>query len=432
MSAERHLMQVSSKDFEQYVDGILSCLWGSGISSKGKSSLSQRISEFLGQHSITAVTPEDVNLIIISAINKTFMNPLSYLELFITEDCNLRCHYCFVRNKSDNRMTTKVAFEAIDFFLLESGVNKNLSVLFFGGEPLLEFELIKEIVKYAETVAPSNGKEIHFNVTTNGTLFTEDILEFSRGRISYLISVDGGRTTHDRHRRTLEGEGSYDMITSKLALVKKYQPWVGARMTVYPDTVDMLIENVVHLYSNGFNQLIIAPSYGPRWDEKALATYKEQLHKIAAFYIERKRNKEPFRMTFFENESGDRFCASNTWGCRAGRNGITVSTDGRLYPCSKFLGLSGFNKELYCLGDVFTGITRLDAREEFVSMSTEQFSECINCDAADYCTGGCPANNYNDTGCISKPSPFDCANAKLCKRALQRFDEMEMHYPLTS
>ena len=231
----------------------------------------------------------------------------------------------------------------------------------------------------------------------------------------FYVKVFGKRPFISRRVEAIRKRG--------LPLVKKYQPWLGARMTVYPDTVDMLMENVAYLYSTGFNQFIIGPSYGPKWDEKAFADYEEQLDKIGDFYLEKKRNREPFRMNFFESKSGDRFCASNMWGCRAGRTGATVSASGKIYPCSKFLGLSSFDENLYCLGDVYTGITNLDAREEFVGMSIEQFSECIDCDAADYCSGGCPANNYNDRGCVSKPSPFDCAMAKIDKRVLQRFDE---------
>lgn len=423
MSDPRNLMKVSSKEFEEYTADLITHLWETNIKDDEKSAFLQHIKELLKQQHLESVTHDDINLIIVSTINKMFMTPLSYMELFITEDCNLRCHYCFVRKKSQNRMTTKVAFEAIDFLIMESGNRENLNITLFGGEPLLEFPLIKEIVQYAENVTKSSKKKIYFNITTNGTLFTEDILSFSKGKISYLLSIDGDKATHDKHRRTIDKKGSYDLIMSNLQLVKRYQPWLGARMTVYPDTVEKLMENVAFLYSAGFNQFIIGPSYGPNWDERAFAVYEEQFDEISRFYIEKKRNKEFFRMTFFEGKTGERFCKANTWGCRAGRNGITVSAEGGLYPCSKFLGLSGLDKSSFCLGNLSTGITNLDIRDELVNLSTEQYTECINCEAIDYCSGGCPANNYHDRGVISKPSPFDCAFAKIHKRVIQRFEE---------
>ena len=423
MSGSEFMMKVSSNEFSEYTSAVISKLWGSDINAEESFAFLQQIKELLRRQNIETVTQDDINLIIVSTINKVFMTPLDYMELFITEDCNLRCHYCFVRKKSQNRMPPKVAFEAIDFFVMESRDKKTLNITLFGGEPLLEFSLIREIVQYAENIANLNGKKISFNMTTNGTLFTEEILSFSQGKIAYLISIDGDKITHDKHRRTIDGKGSYDLIMNSLPLVKRYQHWLGARMTVYPDTVDKLADNLDFLYSKGFNQFIIGPSYGPKWDDKAFATYEDQMNRISRFYIEKTKNKEPFRMNFFESKNNERFCKTNTWGCRAGRNGITVSAEGGLYPCSKFLGLSGLDKGSFCLGHIATGITKLDIRDELVSLNTEQFTECIDCEAIDYCTGGCPANNYHDRGIVSKPSPFDCAIAKINRRVIKMFEE---------
>lgn len=425
MSLETGLIKVHSEDFVNYVNDTIIKLWGPEVSNEGKQIFLQRMLELLSEQNIESVTPEDISVIIVSAINKQLMHPLSYLELFTTENCNLRCHHCFIRRKTKNRMSIKVALEAIDFFVMESGYNKNITVTFFGGEPLLEFELMKQVMLYSEKVSSSAEKQISFNVTTNGTLFTEDIMKFSKGRVSYLISIDGDKATHDRHRKTIRGKGSFDSIVSKLPMVRSYQPWIGARMTVYPDTVDAIMENVEYLYSIGFYQFVVGPSYGPEWSEKAYATYEEQLDKLGLYYIRKKQNKEHFRMTFFESKTGDRFCMGDVWGCRAGRNGVTISAEGKIYPCSKFLGLSSFNKELYCLGDIYTGITKLDVRDEISSMSEDQFTECIECDTKDLCVGGCPANNYNDRGSIFKPSPFDCIVSKIHKRVLQKFTDLE-------
>ncbi|MBD3183657.1 SPASM domain-containing protein [Candidatus Poribacteria bacterium] len=424
MASNKNLIKVDSDKYISHINNTLTHLWQNEISNTSKSQIISQLTDLLKQQKIEYVTPDDINLIITSAISKAFMHPLNYMELFLTENCNLRCDYCFVHGKNEfNRMTQKVAFEAVDLLISESGHNKTLDIVFFGGEPLLESDLIRSVVEYAEPKAASIDKKINFSATTNGTIFDEDILKLSQGRINYLISMDGDRETHDQHRRDTSGVGSYDTITEKLDMVKSYQPWLGVRMTVYPDTANKLEYNVSHLFSLGFNQFIICPSYGPYWSEDAISEYESQLDKVGIFYLNKKREKAPIRMTFFESDSNSRFCVSNIWGCHAGRNAVTVATNGNLYPCSKFIGLGKSKRETYCFGNVSTGITDLEIRDEFENIGANIWEECKICDAADYCTGGCPANNYNDTGSVSQPSPFDCQLARLNRRVLKRFEK---------
>jgi uncharacterized protein len=186
-------------------------------------------------------------------------------------------------------MRLDVAKKAIDFLIKESRSKKSLRVLLFGGEPLMEFETIKSIVEYAERVTANSEKKIRFDATTNGTLITEEIMKFSRNRITYLLSLDGDEETHNRHRKTKNGKGnSFQMTVSNIPLIKKYQSWLGARLTFTPETVSGLSSNVGYLHQIGINQFVIGPSTGEAWPEEALQVYESELLKVADFYVKKR------------------------------------------------------------------------------------------------------------------------------------------------
>lgn len=184
--------------------------------------------------------------------------PITKLELFLTEDCNLRCDYCFLKGKRPQYMSWDIAKRSVEFLFAESRDARDLTIIFFGGEPLLLWDVIKKVVLYAERLARKYGKTIHYSLTTNGILLSKNILRFSRTHgIMHLLSIDGDRETHDRHRHFPDGSGTFDVVASKIPLLKKYQGWLGARMTVTPETVNSLASNVRFLFSFGINQFII-------------------------------------------------------------------------------------------------------------------------------------------------------------------------------
>jgi len=178
--------------------------------------------------------------------------PITRLELFLTENCTLNCDYCFVASKKKgHRMSWETAKKAVDFLMIQSSNLSEIHITFIGGEPLLEFPLMKRIACYAESCAEQYGKNINYAVTTNGTIMSNEIAEFAQKHcFNYLLSIDGNKETHDLHRKTYDGKGSYEMLTEKnFHLLKSIQGWMGARVTVNPDTVDHLASNIQILFN---------------------------------------------------------------------------------------------------------------------------------------------------------------------------------------
>jgi uncharacterized protein len=377
--------------------------------------------ELLSNNHIGLLSDEDLFKLILSSFNIFFFTAITSIDVQFTEECNLRCNYCFVREKRVNRFTAEMGKRALDFMVMNSGATKNLHYTFFGGEPMLEFDSMYEVIKYSDEVAKSTGKKIIFSATTNGILFNEDNLKKSQGKVNYLISIDGDEKTHNKHRITKNGEGSFKHVFSKLALVKKFQPWMGARITVCPDTVSDLYNNVDFLYRNGINQFIIGASIEMDWDEKALHIYEEQFRMLGDYHIARTANEEPFRMNFFEKEPSELDCLNGVWGCWAGRNHVIITYNGDIYPCSKFIGLESYNCSEFHLGNIFEGITNLSAREKLFNMKGHLFKSCQDCAEIESCTGGCPADNYSVNRDLYVPCGTGCSMTKINNRVLKDY-----------
>ncbi|RYD06160.1 hypothetical protein N752_04535 [Desulforamulus aquiferis] len=220
---------------------------------------------------------------------------LAAIELNLTFNCNLTCEYCFVHRKSPtDRMSFETAKKAVDL-LIEKAAFSSIIITLIGGEPLLEYELIKKIVPYAEEAAGKGGLKVTWALTTNGTLIDEDILKFfAQHKINAMISIDGGPKTHDRYRVTRSGEGSWAKIAQLIPTIKKYQPWLGARMTVSTEAIDTMREDFHHIVNLGINQLIIAPAQGETlWDKGQIEKYGLNLMDILQDYHKLKQQGVP-------------------------------------------------------------------------------------------------------------------------------------------
>ncbi len=349
--------------------------------------------------------------------------PITEMELMLTEDCNQRCDYCFVKGKNEfNRMPGEISRQAVDFLFTHSGTQKAVKILFFGGEPLLEFDLIREITHYAEEKAGSSGKKVNFNMTTNGTLIDEETAEFlGKHKIRFLLSIDGDCQTHDRHRRLLSNESSYQRIIENLPLMKSVQPWLGARMTVHPDTVDRIYDNVVHLAALGINQFLIGPATGLDWTDEELDIYRGEMIKVARWLKEETDAGKHFRVSSLEEKLERLGKSGDIWGCRAGRHSITVTARGDIFPCSKMVGVGG-EEGIFPLGTLEEGITRIYNRLVLCGMIPVEREKCEQCAYSRYCMGGCFATNYQATGSIVRPDPFEC---RLKKQTIEIVRESE-------
>jgi len=347
-------------------------------------------------------------------INKKGFFPITHLEIFITEDCNQTCDYCFVEGKNrQHAMDIKTGRRAIDFLLDHARKEKELSAVFMGGEPLLAFDVLKEIVLYGEKKAAARNKVIHFSMTSNGTLFSRDKARFCHDHaVKYLISIDGDWSTHNLHRITPRGRSSFERLLPNIPHLKRYQPWMGARVTLHHDTVEKMSDNVRFLWGLGFNQIIIGPATGIPWSKKALATYKKELLKTYAFYKKMRKKKEQFRMTFFEKTEEDYFGQKKHWGCRAGRAAVVINSKGEIFPCSKMLGVENL-EGVYKLGDLEHGLTEIGRRARLVGNFPGAREKCLDCECVDFCYGGCYPVNFQATGDIFAPSGTDCEIVKI-------------------
>jgi len=400
-------------EVKKYLSEKFSYLFECSTDSFHLDSLHAAIVQSLQSIPASFITCADIDQILFSALRKNYAYPLNDIELFVTENCNLRCDYCFVKTKSPKSMTENVAFTAVDYLLNESGGNEELNITFFGGEPLLEFDLIKRVIEYVDSRHITTKKNVFYSLTTNGTIANHEMLSFFQGRFNLLLSIDGDQHSHDKHRTFIDGTPTFDRIMANLELLKQYQPWLGTRMTVSSDVVNHLADNVKYLFSQGIRQFLIGQSYGVPWNEDSLAIYKNQMMDVLRFYTRLKKLNEPIRIPLFEKDSSDAHSMGNAFGCRAGRNSLTVSPSGNLYPCSMMLGLNSLATNDYCLGNVFDGITELHLRDDFISLHCPENGPCASCDIAGYCRGGCPAQNYHTTGSIDKPAKYTCEIARI-------------------
>lgn len=348
----------------------------------------------------------------IQLFNRQFP-PVVFIDLFLTEDCNFRCPYCFVEGKRPRNMTVETAFASVDFLLYESREVDKVEMLLFGGEPLLRFDLIKELVPYGYHKAKECGKQLHFSMTTNGSLMNREILSFLRNNdIKFLLSLDGDEDMHNAYRKYADGRGTWDDVAGKIQLMKSYQPWMGARVTPCPDNVHRLFESVRLLYWMGINQFIIGPASGIRWEDAAIEEYKRQMLEIGEFYVIKQREKAYFRLTLFEDDIDSKpGSKKGIWGCGAGRGRISVNAVGDIQGCGKIQGMDNL-KGFLPLGNVFEGFTNLEARAMLTYSGCEKRTKCLDCDLADDCAGGCPAVNWQMTGSIFIPDDTECKFAR--------------------
>ncbi len=362
-----------------------------------------------GQKELNTLEAERLADAVVRDLNEKTFPPITEMELMLTEQCDQRCDYCFVEGKnSDWAMDSATARRAVDYLFRESRKKPRVRILFFGGEPLLAWDRIREVTVYAEEQARRTGQEVDFNMTTNGSLLDQERCEFlARHRIKYLISIDGGPLIHDRHRKRPDGRSSYRLIAGNLPLMKRYQPWLGARMTIHPDTVASLPESFSHLVELGFGQFLIGPASGLEWSDRDLEVYRDGMIEVARRLKRELDHGRKLRVNSLEESLKMRSGKRNYRGCRAGRQSITVTGDGFLHPCSKMWGVAG-REGLPPLGTLKEGITALNYRLRLCGMIPVDNSTCSGCPWEDLCPGGCFAVNYQETGDIFQPAPFEC------------------------
>ncbi|MBQ4482320.1 MAG: thioether cross-link-forming SCIFF peptide maturase [Lachnospiraceae bacterium] len=337
------------------------------------------------------------------------------LCLHIAHDCNLRCRYCFAGKGEYHGhrelMSYEVGCRALDFLIENSASRKNLEVDFFGGEPTMNFEVVKRLVEYGRKREKEADKNFRFTLTTNGLLLTDEVLDFANKEMHNLVlSIDGRKEINDRMRPTAGGAGSYDVILPRFlkAATLRGQTNYYVRGTYTHYNTDFS-KDVLHLHDLGFEQISVEPvvcdpSEPYALKEEDLPVLEEQYDILAREII--KRRKEGRFINFFHfmiDLEGGPCVAKRLSGCGAGGEYLAVTPKGELYPCHQFVG-----EERFRLGNVYDGITEKSLPEEFAKANVYTKSECRECFAKFYCSGGCMANSYHATGNINGNYGMGC------------------------
>lgn len=338
------------------------------------------------------------------------------LCLHICHDCNLKCRYCFgnegTYNTSRDYMDIETGRAAIDFLIQASGERKSLEVDFFGGEPLLNMDTVKEIVNYAEEHAKLHNKEFSFTITTNAILLNDANIEFLNQKMSnVVISIDGRREVHNEVRKTRNNKDCYDHIINNALKFRKIrgdgQYYIRGTFTrLNPN----FAEDVLHLNDLGFDQISIEPVVLP--DNHPLALGKDQIEEVcrqyellAEEYIKRRKTTEKW-FNFFhfmiDLENGPCITKRLT-GCGAGAEYLAISPTGDIYPCHQFVG-----KKEFLMGSVFEDNFNNSIQDKFSKINVLSKEKCANCIAKYFCSGGCVANSYNFMKDINLPYEGGC------------------------
>ncbi len=337
------------------------------------------------------------------------------LCLHIAHTCNLNCEYCFAsqgKYHGDRAlMSLEVGKRAIDFLVENSGTRTNLEVDFFGGEPLMNWDVVKDIVNYARSIEKEKKKNFRFTLTTNGVLVDDDVIEFANKEMhNVVLSLDGRKEVHDHLRKTINGKGSYDTIVPKFQEFVKRRGDKGyyLRGTFTHNNTDFT-NDIFHMADLGFTELSMEPvvcapedPYALTYDD--LSVLFEQYEILAKEMLNREKEGRPITFYHYMIDLTSGPCIyKRISGCGSGTEYMAVTPWGELFPCHQFVG-----DPKYSLGNIYEGVTNKDAQDEFKLCNAYAKPECKDCWAKLYCSGGCAANSYHATGSITGIYEYGC------------------------
>ncbi len=337
------------------------------------------------------------------------------LCLHIAHDCNLKCQYCFAEEGEYHGRRALMPFEvgkrALDFLVANSGHRVNLEVDFFGGEPLMNWQVVKDLVAYGRSLEKPHNKKFRFTLTTNGVLLDDDIIAFANKEMANIVlSVDGRKEVHDKMRPMAGGQGSYDLIIPKFQKVAESRNQTNYYVRgTFTHFNKYFAADVCHLADLGFRQISVEPVVAPEsapyaLTEADLPALLAEYDKLAAEMIKRKKEGNAFNFFHFMIDLKGGPCVyKRLSGCGSGTEYLAVTPWGDFYPCHQFVG-----QEEFLMGNVDDGITNTDIREAFKTCNVYSKEKCKNCFAKFYCSGGCAANSYNFHGSIHDAYDLGC------------------------
>ncbi|MBE6985253.1 MAG: thioether cross-link-forming SCIFF peptide maturase [Ruminococcaceae bacterium] len=337
------------------------------------------------------------------------------LCLHVAHTCNLNCSYCFASQGEYQGERAIMSFEvgkrALDFLIENSGTRRNLEVDFFGGEPLMNFDVVKQLVAYAREREKECGKNFRFTLTTNGVLIDDDVIDFANREMhNVVLSLDGRKEIHDRFRVDYAGKGSWDRIVPKFQKLVKAREGRNYYMRgTFTHANPDFLKDIEQMLSLGFTELsmepvVCAPDSPSALTQEDLPIVLQQYEALAQLMLKRHREGKPF--TFYHymiDLKGGPCIYKRVSGCGSGTEYMAVTPWGDLYPCHQFVG-----EERFKLGDVFHGVSNHEIQDEFAACNVYSRPECHDCWAKLYCSGGCAANAYHATGKITGIYQYGC------------------------
>lgn len=342
--------------------------------------------------------------------------PVKAMCLLVEQDCNLRCEYCFASTGDYGtgcrmHMDFETGKKALDFLVEQSKDRENLEVDFFGGEPLMNFDVVKQLVEYGRSLEKEHNKHFRFTVTTNGMLLDEDKMDFINKEMSNVVlSVDGRKEVNDRVRKRIDGTGCYDRIMPKYKeLVEKRghrDYYVRGTFTKY--NLDFA-NDVYSLYENGFDQISVEPvvsdpSMSYSLTERDLPKIFSEYERLALMLLENDKQNKHFNFFHFMLDLDQGPCAiKRLRGCSSGNEYVAVTPEGDIYPCHQFVGVEGCK-----MGNINEGTFDLEMKKQYANSHIYTKEDCKKCWAKFYCSGGCNANNFIYNGDIHLPHKLSC------------------------
>ena len=345
------------------------------------------------------------------------------LCLHIAHTCNLNCEYCFASQGKYHgeraMMTFEVGKRAFDWLIENSGSRRNLEVDFFGGEPLMNFDVVKQLVEYARSIEKEKGKNFRFTLTTNGVLVDDDVIDFCNREMSNVVlSLDGRKEVHDRYRVDYAGNGSWEKI------VPKFQRFVEKRggknyymRGTFTHANPDFLKDIQVMLDLGFNELSMEPVVCASGDPSELTEADfpivcQQYEELAKLMLKKDKEGKPFTFYHYMMDlTGGPCIYKRISGCGSGTEYMAVTPWGDLYPCHQFVG-----DEKFKLGDIWNGVTNTEIQGEFAACNVYAHPECRDCWARLYCSGGCAANAYHATGKVTGIYEYGC---RLFKKRME-------------
>ena len=350
--------------------------------------------------------------------------------LLITQDCNLACSYCYI-SKRQAKMSLATAEKIVSFIFKNAQKNGINSIGFFGGEPLIEFGLMKKIVEIIESHPRFTEFEISFNVTSNGTIFSEEIAEFFiEHQIGYCISCDGDSQTQDTCRRFKDGSGTFAIVNANLIKAVARLPLVQVNAVLTPNTLSQLPGNVRYFMKLGLKYIFINTDFSAKWTSEHISLLKAALDEIADIYIDSYRQNTPVYISVIDEKIAVIHRGGYLPGekCHMGRKEFAFTPTGNIFPCERIV-YDGAPESSLCLGNVDTGVN-LSMLSCHMMEDGETNNKCVNCSIRGYCIHWCGCSNYHATGYYNRAGAFLCASEKAAITvALRVIEALEKEMP---